>query len=213
MALPAEALGLIQSFEGYLKLLNDGTGRARPYLCPANVPTIGWGTTRYPDGRKVQMGDAPIDRETASAYIAHDLRTDEAAFDRLTTARLHALSRGALVSFVYNCGSGAYRGSTLRKCVNEGEWADVPRELAKWRMGGGRVLAGLVRRRAAEADLFMRGVQVARQHNGGPALGIEQPVPGAAAGVPVSVPPTQPAPVLAPAPRPSLWRRLFGWWS
>jgi lysozyme len=197
MALPAEALDLIKSFEGYHRALGDGTGQVKPYLCPANVPTIGYGTTRCPDGRKVQLGDAPIDRDTAGAYIAHDLRQDETAFDRLTTVRLQELSRGALVSFLYNCGSGAYRGSTLRKCVNEGAWSDVPRELAKWRMGGGVVLAGLVRRRAAEADLFMRGV---RLHNGGPALNAEP--------APIAHEPEH----VTEAPRQPWWQRVFGWW-
>src|SRR5215510_5663472 len=108
MALPAEALDLIKSFEGYLKVLGDGTDRVKPYLCPAGVPTIGWGTTFYPGGRKVTMADPPIDKARATECLAYELRDNEASVDRYTTARLHPLSRGALVSFVYNCGAGAY---------------------------------------------------------------------------------------------------------
>jgi lysozyme len=139
MALPKKALDLVKSFEGYLRLLADGSGRVAPYLCPAGVPTIGWGTTFYPDGRKVTMADPPIDRARATECLAHELRANEADCDRLTTAKLHPLSRVAIVSFIYNCGSGAYRGSVLRKAVNERRWFDVPRELAKWRIGGGKV--------------------------------------------------------------------------
>jgi lysozyme len=180
MALPAEALDLIKSFEGYLKRLSDCTGRVAPYLCPAGVPTIGWGTTFYPGGRKVALADPPIGCERATECLAHELTANERDVDRLTTAKLHPLSRGALVSFVYNCGAGAYRASTLRRKVNEGAWSEVPRELAKWRMGGGRILPGLVRRRAAEAELFMRGV---RAHDRG------QPI----ADAPESTPPASPA--------------------
>ena len=196
MALPKEALDLIKEFEGYLKRLNDGTDRVKPYLCPAGVPTIGWGTTRYPDGRRVKLSDKPIDQATATRYLAHELTQDEAAFDRLTTVRLPPLSRGALVSFVYNCGAGAYKGSTLRKRVNAGRWADVPKELAKWKYGGGKVLPGLVRRRAAEAELFLRGI---RQQNMPP-----EPV-------------TPPPPVRKPQPGAESWLSraidwLKGWW-
>lgn len=159
MALPPEALNLIKSFEGYLREIGDG--RVKPYLCPANVPTIGWGTTRYPDGRRVTMADAVIDRDTATKYLAHELMEDEAAVDRASPGvKWTPLMRGAIVSFAYNCGSGAYRASTLRRKILAGQWQDVPRELAKWNKGGGRVLPGLVRRRKAEADLFMRGVSL-----------------------------------------------------
>ena len=196
MALPAEALDLIKRFESCLKRIADG--RYQPYLCPANVPTVGWGTTRYPDGRRVALKDTPITQAQADAYLAHEVAANERDCDRLTTARLHPLSRGALVSFIYNCGAGAYRGSTLRKRVNDGAWSDVPRELAKWRMGGGRVLAGLVRRRAEEGALFMKGVKL---HGGGPATGagpVAAPVPMA---------------VKAPGPaRPGWWQLFLGWW-
>lgn len=200
MALPAEAMDLIKRFEGCLKRIADG--RYQPYLCPANVPTVGWGTTRYPDGRRVALKDMPITLGQADAYLAHEVAANEADCGRLTTARLHPFSRGALVSFIYNCGSGAYRGSTLRKRVNDGAWSDVPRELAKWRMGGGRVLAGLVRRRADEGALFMQGV---RLHNGRPPIDAEPAPAPAVALAPV------PAPVVPPA-RPPWWRAFLGWW-
>lgn len=157
--LPAATLDLIKEFEGYLKPLNDGTGRVKPYLCPANVPTIGWGCTRHPTGVRVKMSDAPIDKATATAYLAHELREDEAGVDKLSAGVVwHELMRGAVVSFAYNCGTGAYSGSGLRRAILAKRWNDVPAELKKWRVGGGRVLPGLVRRRNMEALMFMHGV-------------------------------------------------------
>lgn len=155
-----EALALICEFEGYHKKLADG--RAAPYLCPARVPTIGIGSTFYEDGRRVTLADPPITRERAMALLAWELRDCEAAVDRMVSRRLHPLSKGALVSFAFNAGAGALKGSGLLRRVNAGQWRDVPAEFAKWRMGGGVVLAGLVRRRSAEAALFARGVALQR---------------------------------------------------
>lgn len=159
IAIAPHALDLIKSFEGYLQPLNDGTDRVRPYRCPADVPTIGFGSIKYPSGRRVQMSDGPITRQEALALLAWEINAQSApAVDRFATVQLHALMRGALVSFAFNCGTGALKRSTLLKRVNGRRWEDVPKEFAKWRMGGGRVLRGLVRRRAAEAAMFMRGV-------------------------------------------------------
>jgi len=157
MTLAREALALIENFEGYLKRLPDD--RAAPYLCPARVPTIGWGTTFYEDRRKVALSDPPITRDRARELLGFELRECEAAVDRLTTRRLEPLARGALVSFVYNVGAGAYRGSGLRRAVNAGDDDRAAREFRKWRLAGGVVLAGLERRRLAEAALYLRGVR------------------------------------------------------
>jgi lysozyme len=151
-----EALALIEHFEGYHRRLPDS--RAAPYLCPARVWTIGIGSTFYEDGRKITAADMPITHERAVELLAHELRQCEAAVDRLTLRRLHPLARGALVSFVYNCGSGAYRASGLRRAVNAGDDDRAGREFLKWRMAGGVVLPGLERRRRAEAALYLKGV-------------------------------------------------------
>lgn len=158
MAIPTEALDLIKEFEGYLKQI--GGGRVVPYRCPAGVPTIGWGTTFYPGGRKVSMADPAIDQAYATECLAYELRGNERDVDAMTAGvRWNDPMRGAVISFVYNVGSGAYRASTLRKKILAGQWNDVPREFAKWNKGGGRVLAGLTRRRTSEASMFMRGVK------------------------------------------------------
>jgi len=155
MAIPRETLELIEHFEGYHRRLPDG--RAAPYLCPARVTTIGIGSTFYEGGRKVSLSDPPITRARAHELLAFELRQCEAAVDKLTTVNLEPRARGVLVSFVYNAGAGAYRGSTLRKRVNEGDWTGAARELLKWTRGGGRVLPGLVCRRQAEAREFLIG--------------------------------------------------------
>lgn len=162
MTIDPESLALICEREGYLKPLNDGTDRVRPYYCPAAVPTIGFGSIWRMDGSRVEISDPPITRGEAMALMAREIDAKcVPAVRRLITAPLHPLSEGALVSFVFNVGEGALRSSGLRRAVNARRWRDVPGEFAKWRIGGGRVLRGLEMRRAAEAAMFMRGVRIA----------------------------------------------------
>lgn len=140
------AAGLCRKFEGL---------RLAPYLCPARVPTIGYGSTVYEDGRGVTLADAPISADRADALLRHDLtRTRLPAVLKLcpgvdTPARL-----AVLLDFAYNVGNGNLAQSTLLKRAQAGRWGDVPAELAKWVRGGGQVLPGLVKRRAAEAALL-----------------------------------------------------------
>ena len=140
------ALELIRHFEGL---------RLRPYLCSAGVPTIGYGSTRYEDGTRVQLTDPAITRERAEALLRWTLVHEYLpAVVRLCPGVDTPERLAALVDFAYNLGVGRLAASTLRKRVNAGRWADVPAELAKWVKGGGRVLAGLVKRRQAEALLI-----------------------------------------------------------
>ena len=160
MTVCKEALDLITEFEGYLKRLKDGTDRVVPYRCPAGVATIGYGSIWRADGSRVEMTDPPITR--AQALHLFDLELTAKcipAVSRLITVKLHPLMHGALVSFAYNLGEGALRASTLRRKINERRWGEVPAEFAKYRVAKGVVLAGLVRRRKAESDMFMYGVK------------------------------------------------------
>lgn len=151
------AVDLVCEFEGYHRRLPDG--RAAPYLCPAYVPTIGFGSIWRADGSRVTMADPPITRAEAMALMRLELDAKcVPAVNRLITVRLHPLSHGALVSFVYNLGGGALKGSNLRRVINAERWADVPAEFAKWRVASGRILPGLVRRRTAETEMFLAGV-------------------------------------------------------
>jgi lysozyme len=186
---PPEAVAINEKWEGFHKKRSDG--RAAPYLCPAKVPTIGIGTTVYPSGRKVALTDEPISRATARSYLAHDLKATAASIERNTTVFTHDLMFSALISFGYNCGTAAYRGSTLRYFVNRKEWGKAAREFRKWVNGGGRRLQGLVNRRADEEALFLRGVRLLNE----PAAPDAPPLP------------TQKQP---PA-QPSWWRRALDW--
>lgn len=128
----------------------------KPYLCPAGVPTIGVGSTFYEDGRRVTLKDPPITRERAMELLDHELEQCLPRVLRLcpTLKEWGEQSVGAVLDFTFNCGSGALRASTLRKRINDDDIPGAQTELMKWVRGGGKVLPGLVRRRAAEAALL-----------------------------------------------------------
>lgn len=141
------AAALCREFEGL---------RLRPYLCPVGYPTIGYGTVNKPDGTKVSMDDPPISKETAEAWLLHELRATY--LPGVLRASAGLLSRpqalGALTDFAYNLGVPRYRASTLRRRVDAGDWGGARYELSRWVYGGGRKLPGLIRRRKAEAELL-----------------------------------------------------------
>jgi len=139
---------LIKEFEGL---------RLRAYLCPANVPTIGYGTTVYPNGRKVQMGDQ-ITAEQAEEYLRSDLRAFERNAESMLRVSVNENQFAALVSFSYNVGSESLRRSTMLRFINDNRFADAAGEFARWNMAAGKPLAGLTRRRAAERELFLKPV-------------------------------------------------------
>lgn len=141
-----KGIDLITKFEG-LKL--------EPYLCPANVPTIGFGTTRYYNGVKVSMSDLPISKEKAIEYLMHDVHQFELAVDAMAVDTINQNQFNALVSFAYNFGPNALKGSTLLKKVNANPSdPSIRTEFMKWVNAGGKKLKGLVSRREAEANLY-----------------------------------------------------------
>lgn len=138
-------VALCRRFEGFYP---------KPYLCPAGVPTIGYGATRYADGRIVHLTDQQISREAAERLLFLTISRDYMpAVLRLCPSIGSAARLAALTDFTFNLGAGNLRQSTLRKRVNAGDWESVPGELMRWTKGGGRVLPGLVKRRAAESQL------------------------------------------------------------
>jgi lysozyme len=140
------ALPLILRFEGL---------RLRPYLCSAGVPTIGVGATYYPDGRRVRLTDPPITNAQAMVMLREMVEREYMpAVIHLCPGADTPHRLAALCSFAYNLGIGALKGSTLRKRVNAGDWAGASKEVQKWTRGGGRVLKGLVIRRATEAAMM-----------------------------------------------------------
>lgn len=125
------------------------------YLCPAGVPTIGYGATYYPNGHRVQLTDPPISKAYAEALLLWMVRTKYLPTVLRLCPGVDTPERlAALIDFTFNLGSGNLRASTLRKRVNAGDWDAVPTELRKWVRGGGRVLRGLVLRREAEITLL-----------------------------------------------------------
>ena len=127
--------------------------RLVPHLCPAGVPSIGYGTTHYEDGTAVRLDDQPISHERAVDLLRHHLETVSRPAVRRLMGQLSSRRHGAMSDFVYNLGAKNLQHSTLRRKALAGQWEDVPAELMRWTRGGGRVLKGLVLRRQAEADL------------------------------------------------------------
>jgi lysozyme len=134
------AVAIIQQFEGL---------RLKPYCCSGGRWTIGYGHTG---------GIAPltpeITPETAEALLAGDLRTVAAGVERLIKVPVTQGQFDALVSLAFNCGVDAVARSTLLRKLNKGDPGGAAAEFAKWNRAKGVVLAGLVKRRAAEQALF-----------------------------------------------------------
>lgn len=132
----------IEQFEGL---------RLRAYLDGGGVPTIGYGHTR---GVKLGM---VITQEQADEFLKADLAKAESAVERLVKPPLNDNQFGALVSFVFNLGEGAFQKSTLLRKLNAGKYEAVPSELAKYVYDEHKRVPGLVNRRAAEAGLWASG--------------------------------------------------------
>ena len=140
---------LIKSFEGCLTKVPGGF---MPYICPAGVLTVGWGTTRE-NGNKIVPGKMWTVEAVDAAFV-NDMKVFEDAVKSAVKVSLKQYQFDALVSFAYNCGAGNLGKSTLLKLVNKGDFKGAAGEFKKWNKGGGKVLAGLTRRRASEALLF-----------------------------------------------------------
>ena len=146
MTVSDKGIELIKKFEG-LSL--------KPYLCPARIPTIGYGNTFYEDGSKVTMSDKLITPERATAMLKVVVSQFAVGVAKLITFKgVSQHQFDALVSFAYNVGLGNLKSSTLLKRVNKNEMELASMEFKKWDKAGGKVLAGLTKRREAEAMLF-----------------------------------------------------------
>jgi GH24 family phage-related lysozyme (muramidase) len=164
-AVPSEAIHLIQEFEGCAKFdPSDGLIHAYPDPASGAEPyTIGWGTTVYPNGTKVKPGDK-ISQQDADNYLATNVKTS--FWDPLATKiphwnEMNDKMRSALCSFGYNLGAGFYGSpnfKTITSCLREKRWQDVPKALMLYVNPGSSVEAGLRRRRDAEGDLWLAGL-------------------------------------------------------
>jgi lysozyme len=114
--------------------------------------TIGYGHTS--DGfMKVYRG-LTITEDQAEAALAHDAQEAADAISRLVVVPLNENQMGALVSFVFNVGIGAFKKSSLLRKLNSGDYASVPAELARWNKNDGKVMKGLTNRRLDEGRLW-----------------------------------------------------------
>ena len=147
MKINKKGIDLIKHFEGF---------REKAYLCPASISTIGWGTTRYPTGQKVELGDH-VYKEDAEKYLLNDLRWAENTVNKKVKVKISQGMYNALVSFVYNLGSSIFTESncTLLRKLNEKDYTGASNEFKRWNRVGGRVINGLVKRRYKESNMFV----------------------------------------------------------
>jgi len=138
-------IDLVKAFEGC---------KLTAYLCPAKIPTIGFGATFYQDGTKVKLGDK-ITQAQADELLKHHLDTFAERIITYFKKPLNDNQFSAVLSFSYNLGTGALKSSNLLKKINANP-ADqtIREEFLKWKYAGGKILPGLERRRIAESKLY-----------------------------------------------------------
>lgn len=152
--MPQAAIDLAKRFEGFERRVKRGIEiTAVPYICPAGFWTVGYGHLCDPK-------HPPITEAEAEVYLARDLQSALAATLRycpvLATEPESRLA--AIVDFTFNLGAGRLQTSTLRRRINQRDWAASAQELRRWVYGGGRVLPGLITRRVAESALLYQRV-------------------------------------------------------
>lgn len=146
MKLSSSGLDLIKRFEGY----SD-----RPYLCAAGKPTISYGLTYYPNGKKVTMKDSKITKEEGDEMFYKIVSNFAADVLKLVKSKISVNQLNALTAFAYNVGMGNFQKSTLLKLVNVNpNDAMIAKEFLKWNKAAGKELKGLTNRRIAESALY-----------------------------------------------------------
>lgn len=140
MKISNEGLSLIKHFEGC---------ELKAYRCAANVLTIGYGST------KGVTEDMEITQEGAEELLQEEMHEYEGYINDMVKVPLEQHQFDSMVSWVFNLGSGNLGSSTLLKKLNNSEYDEVPEQIKRWNKAGGKVLEGLVRRREAEALLFL----------------------------------------------------------
>lgn len=142
----AEKIALFKGFRSY------------PYFDSARVPTIGYGTIRYPNGKSVQMGDVEISPTEALAFLEHDLTDTASHLWKFITVQPTLNQWSALLSLAYNIGWPAIAKSTLLRLFNAGQRGIASAHFLDWDKthvdGKLVVIPGLLNRRIAEKTLF-----------------------------------------------------------
>lgn len=146
MHVSPSGVDLICNFEGLrLKAYDDGVG----------VWTIGFGTTKYPNGIRVKKGDT-CTLDQAKAYMQNDLKSFEQTVNNTVKVPLNQNQFDALVSLAYNIGTNAFSKSTLVKKLNANDIRGAADQFDVWVNAGGKRMQGLVNRRTVEKALFLK---------------------------------------------------------
>lgn len=149
-AMQWEDAAIIRAFEGCsLKAYPDPATGGKPI-------TIGWGSTRYPNGKEILLCDS-ITQIDANMMLMHEATKTWNKVRSLVKVKITRNQLAALTSFAYNVGLGNLQSSTLLKMLNNGAAKeDVAAQFLRWNKANGKVMAGLTRRRASEKDLFLK---------------------------------------------------------
>lgn len=140
------AIDLIKKFEGC---------KLEAYQDMVGVATIGYGTTVYPNGNRVKLWEK-CSQEEAETFLHAEIDRILVAISETVTAPLTENQICALISFTYNLGVGCLKRSTMVKLINGGASKEaIAAQFARWVKAGGVEVEGLVKRRAAEAELFI----------------------------------------------------------
>ncbi len=164
-----DGIHLVHQFEGK---------RNKPYLCPASIWTVGFGSVLYQDQIKLPLvrkdGYTGLIRAEYKLRTEHDREWSNEEVDELFSRDLVSFERGVLrlapnldspehqhkfdacVAFSFNVGLGNFQRSSIRQCIKREDWDGAAEAFMQWTKAGGKVLKGLVRRRDAERQLFAR---------------------------------------------------------
>ena len=152
MKISDKGLRLIQEFESFV---------STPYQDSARVWTIGYGSTYYPNGKKVTGRDKPITREYAETIQRNVIKND---FEPVINELLkNEIEKGfitqnmfdAIISLTYNIGVNGFKRSSVLRLLKQGDKQNAADAFLLWNMAGGKVLRGLVKRREKERKLFL----------------------------------------------------------
>ena len=150
MIVSKNGLDLIKEFESF---------KSKPYLCPSQKATIGFGSTYYPDGKKVTLQDKEITEEKAFEILEYIANKDFGSnINKVVKVPLNQNQFDALVSFAYNIGNGNFNSSTLLRWLNQCNYKEASMQLLRWDKSKGIVLNGLTKRRKAEKALFDKDI-------------------------------------------------------
>lgn len=146
MKVSDKCINMIKHHEGFVR---------KPYQDPIGLWTVGVGHL-IGDGKKLpKEWNKEFTDEEVDNILCEDLERFEIGIQRLTKVPLTQSQFDALVSFSFNVGLGNFQSSTLRSKLNRGDYEGASNEFPKWRKAGGKILKGLVRRRADERNLFL----------------------------------------------------------